>query len=117
MNVTVAFCCNDERGNFAGRVVEIGIEDMIRLEAPHERGLLMKWTERDRYTNVQIGRRAFATVGKRQVCIGNVFWDAIGMSAKQARALVEYLLGFGWAITEHACEGPFADFAAQEQTR
>lgn len=107
----VMFCCNDERGDFAGRVEQVSVGNELELVCSKERPPVMKWTERERYTNVQIGRRAYPCVGKRQTCVGNVFWDAITMTETAALKLVAGLLNNGWSVEQYAEDGPFAALA------
>jgi hypothetical protein len=107
----VMFCCNDERGHFAGRVEQVSIGGEIELVCVADRSPVMKWTERDRYTHAQIGRRAYRCVGKRQTCVGNVFWDAIEMPETEALKLVAGLLNNGWSVEQYAEDGPFASLA------
>jgi hypothetical protein len=109
----VMFCCNDERGMFAGRVAAVEIQDEVSLIWPSDREPVMRWTERPRYTNVQVGRRAFACTN-RQSCVGNVFWDSADMTAAQACALVEHLIASGWLVEMRADDGPFAVIAAPD---
>lgn len=102
------FCCNDGHGIFTGHVAAIDVHDEISLIWPSDREPVMKWTERDRYTNVQVGRRAFSCTN-RQSCVGNVFWDSADMTLAQARLLVSHLLSSGWLVEMRALDGSFAD--------
>lgn len=98
---TVMLCCNDERGNFTGRVEQVSIEDEIRLESRTERGLGVAF---DR-SLLRVSRRYFRC-SNHQSCVGNIFHDAVSMEKDSAKLLVEYLIERGWSITEHACDGP-----------
>lgn len=106
----VMLCCNDERGNFAGRVVAIDIEDEIHIACAMDRGSTIRFLMKPAGDVVKIGRRTFAC-DHRQCCVGNVFWDSVSMSRIAAYALVRSLLESGWVVEEHAEEGPFADLA------
>lgn len=108
----VMLCCNDERGKFSGRVNEVDIADEIRIVCTKERGPTMAFLCSNGETpdRVRVGTRIFAC-RDRDVWVGNVFWDATSMSLEVARELVSHLLANGWAVEEHAENGPFADLA------
>jgi hypothetical protein len=111
----VMFCCNDDRGNFAGRVEAIEIHDEIRLFSPKATPPVMKWTERPAYTNVQVGRRAFSC-RNHQAWVGNWCWDTATMTEKQALLLIKHLLETGWVVEEWAESGPFSQLVAEHRT-
>ena len=56
MILTVNFCCNDDRGDFAGRVIEIQIGEECRLYCKRERGSKM---QREPGLGVRVGRTWF----------------------------------------------------------
>jgi hypothetical protein len=107
---TVMLCCNDERGMPTGRVEQIQIEDEIHLEHGG-RGLALGFG--DEMIRIS-GRHRFAASGY-MTCVGNVFWDAVGMETAEAKRLVEHLLSTGWTVVEHADRGPFAALARKER--
>lgn len=101
---TVMLCCNDERGNFTGRVEQVSIGDEIHLEATGRAPTLRFEPE-----FIKVGRARF-DCRSHQTWVGNVFWDAVNMDEVAAANLVEHLLSLGWTITEQACDGPFAKY-------
>lgn len=103
----VMFCCNDERGNFTGRVVELDIADEVHLRCSNDRGLSIRFLFP---AGVKVGRRTFGG-GDRQLWVGNVFWDSFSMTLGPARELVAYLIASGWVVEGAADDGPFADLA------
>lgn len=109
----VMFCCNDERGMFAGHVEIVDVFDHARLVCQRERPPKMKWIERASYTSVKIGRRFFLCSG-RQVNVGNRFWDSATMTTTQCALLLRHLLANGWSVEEHAEDGPFAGLLSKE---
>lgn len=118
MTHRVMFCCNDERGQFAGQVEIVEVGGEARLVCQKPRPPTMKWHEHPTYTNVQVGRRSFACQnGSRQVNVGNVFWDSASMTTTQARLLIAHLLETGWTVEEHAEDGPFADLVVEKTLR
>jgi hypothetical protein len=104
--VLVSFCCNDDRGNFADVVRELQIGDDIHIACTKERPPVMRRED----GKVRVGRCVYRC-GSWTSWHGNVFWDAVGMDIDQARYLVRWLLGHGWAVEQYAHEGPFADLA------
>lgn len=114
----VMLCCNDEHGHFAGRVCEVQVGDEIRIACTKERGPTMAFLCSDGETpdRVRVGACIFTCSG-RNSWVGNVFWESTSMSLDTARLLVRELLGHGWAIEEHAEDGPFADLAATHESR
>ena len=106
----VMLCCNDEHGNFAGRVTWIDIADEIRIASTNTLGAYVAFWQGRHGLEVKVIRRKF-DCSQRMVCVGNVFWDSVAMSIETARELVTYLLASGWVVEEHAEEGPFADLA------
>lgn len=105
MSLTVAFRCNDERGNPEGYVDNIDIVDEMRLYCRKAPPVLRRI---DAFGKVQVGRCTLRC-GEWTPWFGNVFWDATTLSLTNARALVAYLLRHDWAIEEHAEDGPLAD--------
>lgn len=110
----IMLCCNDERGDSAGRVNHVEIGDEISLAWPTDRGRVMKWSKVDQcgtswvIGGIQIGRRRYTCRG-RNSCVGNIFWDATSMTLEEARRLVRDLIVSGWVVEQHADDGPFAD--------
>lgn len=105
----VMFCCNDERGVFTGRVTNVEIGDEISLVWPKDHGPSLRWFGSGKFMQVQIGRGRRMVCDRRDVCVGNVFWDATSMQLETARKIVRALLASGWAVEMHADDGPFAD--------
>lgn len=102
----VMFCCNDDRGNFAGRVEEIEVGDLVRIVAVN--APTFRVLPRDQ---IKIGRRYYATRGEWSEWVGNIFWNSVSMREEEALRLVRELLANGWAVEEWAEEGPFAEIA------
>lgn len=103
----VMLCCNDERGDFTGRVESVEVSDEIRLSGPAR-------TLRFLDDRIKVGRRTYPC-RDRAVMVGNVFWDAVSMAEGAARELVEYLKASGWTVEECSADGPFAR-VAEERT-
>lgn len=100
----VMFLCNDERGNFTGRAEVVEIENEVKLVCQRERGVAMRYVP----VGVKIGRWTYPC-RDTSTWAGNVFWDSALLDASHARQLVARLLEGGWAVEEHAEEGPLAD--------
>lgn len=109
----VMFCCNDERGMFAGRVEIVEVDDHVRLVYQRARPPRMRWLELTQSTKIAIGRQAFA-YKNRQVNVGNVFWDSATMTTTQCALLLRHLLANGWSVEERAEDGPFAGLLSKE---
>lgn len=62
--------------------------------------------------SVKVGRHNWAC-RDRQVCVGNIFWDAVSMHADTASLLVADLIASGWTVEEHAEDGPFAKLVGE----
>jgi hypothetical protein len=95
------FCCNDERGNFTGRIEHVAIdEENITLVGPsityrvEERGIL-------------VGRRRFSHIDAAD-WVGHWFWNSATLHTQEAKRLVSYLLERGWRAEEWPSDGPFA---------
>lgn len=94
--VWVSLCCNDDRGNCAGRVRKVDIDDdgeLIELESPW-------WSENDYdrvFPSVRIEARhvrvghARLLVSRDRDWYGNIFWHGFEVFADDARKLVRYL--------------------------
>lgn len=109
---SVMFCCNDERGNFTGRVEAIEVGEEIRLVWPSDRAPTLRFRDSTPPT-VQVGRRNYPCRG-RQCWVGNVCWDATSMEADTAHLFVDHLLASGWVVEEHAEDGLFANLVTPQ---
>ena len=95
--ITVGFCCNDDHGMFAARVEGIDIGGDVRLVGPRigaKATRMLVGKER-----VKIGRRWFGCT-RWMSGVGNIFWDATGMTPSEAHRLLRYLLETGWCVEE-----------------
>lgn len=106
-NHLVMFCCNDERGVFAGRVEQVSIGNEIELVWPGDRAPALRIFA----GMLQVGRGKRYPFWDRRTCVGNIFWDSVKMDEGTARSLVEYLLAIGFAVELFAEDGPFTDLA------
>lgn len=99
--VSVMFCCNDERGYSAGRVVKVDVEDdgaMIEVEAPGFPDAGPRFATG--YQRVKLSRRQFYLEPRSyRTHVGNVFWDGARLARAEARRLLAYLLSLGWTVT------------------
>lgn len=97
----VSFACNDDRGNFAGRIEEVSIEKVeLHLEGPS-----IVYREEDR--RLLVGRRRFDHLGTT-VWVGNWCWNGAYMHSAEARRLVKYLIERGWKARTGPADGPWA---------
>lgn len=99
----VTFCCNDDRGNFTGRVSDIHVGREIMLSGSSRAVRFLS-------DGVKVGKHTYSC-SNYSVWTGNLFWDSVSMSTASARLLVETLLATGWKVEEYAVEGPFSDLA------
>jgi hypothetical protein len=99
--ISVLFCCNDDRGNFTGRVDCVEVANDIRIT-----GLPRKLEIRD--GRAKVSRHEYPC---HDVVpwVGNIMWDGCSMSLTDARRLVRNLIDSGWTVEEWTEEGPFAD--------
>lgn len=102
----VTFRCNDDRGNFTGRVSDIHVGREIMLSGSSR-------TLRFLSDGVKVGRYIY-TCSDYSVWTGNLFWDSVSMSRASARCLVEDLLAAGWMVEAYAEDGPFSDLVRSE---
>ena len=93
--IRVAFCCNDDRGNFASRVSEIvfGDHDLVI-----EGGPVVMRREDDMVKVSRIWLAGYEWV----VWHGNLFWDSCEMTVAASKRLARFLLARGWTVTERA---------------
>lgn len=93
--IRVAFCCNDDRGNFTGRVDEIifGDHDLVIEGGP----VLMR-----RDDDMVKVSRIWSAGSEWTVWHGNLFWDSCEMTVTAAKRIVKFLLRRGWKVTERA---------------
>lgn len=102
-------CCNDERGNPLRHVERFDFEDAdshrMSLEGPAVSFKVVACGPGG--TTYRISRRMF--FAKRvQHHVGNLCWDALSMSEREALLLLEYLGARRYQATDWTLEGPFA---------
>jgi hypothetical protein len=100
---SVMFCCNDDRGNFTGRVEQVEVANDIRLVGLPRKMAVMP-------TMVKVSRHTYEC-SDFVPWVGNIFWDACSMSESEALRLVRDLITSGWTVEEYAERGPFAKLA------
>lgn len=121
--IRVSFACNDERGMFAGECASVEFDDFdgdnavtVESSAPAS----FEWLKLEgRVDGVHL--KASMTGGPvssvsiqvdgHDTWVGNWCWDACSMALDDARALLTWLLGHGYQLSEWSLEGPFADLA------
>lgn len=95
--ITVSFCCNDERGNCAGRVRAVHVDDdgeTIEMESP--------WASENDYDrvfpsihfearHVRVGHLRLLMTADR-AWHGNIFWHGVQLFRDDAKRLVRYLV-------------------------
>ncbi len=88
---TISLACNDDGGNFAGRVDAITIDDVIQLEGDPLRIAIGKTTIIE---GMVVRARGHTT------WYGNMMWDAIRQDAHDTARLLEHLRRKHWTIIE-----------------
>lgn len=93
--IRVSFCCNDDRGNFSGRVSEIifGDRDLVIEGGPV---LMRRDGEMVKVNRIWIAGSEWTTWH------GNIFWDSCLITVTAAKRLAKWLLARGWKVTERA---------------
>lgn len=116
--VTVAFACNDERGNETERVEAVNFVSeehgnvdlccqMPRGQAFRRSGPMTHLGPDYTAANVKVGRRYFTAKGWRP-WYGNMAWNATGMTLPEAERLLRYLLDCGYTVQDYDCDTPFS---------
>lgn len=106
---SVMFLCNNDHGLPTGGVECVEVTDEIKLTCQSVRPKTFRLSGR----RLKVGRYHYEHLGS-QSCVGNLYWDAATMHVAEARRLIRNLLADGWAVEEHAEEGPFAHLARRQ---
>lgn len=105
MTIAIGLCCNDDHGNFAGKVDAINVRALdLQLECPMWEGHSCRFDKQSQ--RVKISRRWFAYQYYRE-WVGNWAWDEIEMDLAEASRLLNYLRKLGWTWSAgytEACE-------------
>lgn len=113
--IRVEFCCNDERGNFAGRFSCVRFEDHRGFDATLD-GPVTRISVLDG-ERVRVGRRIFDLSGQR-CWVGNMLWDRFDARSKpEALRLLACLLDRGFQAIDRTTEGPFAKVITAHEQR
>lgn len=110
MMIRVSFCCNDQRGNFTGKVDAVDFHDRRGFEARLQGPTIRFDHETDGAVpgRVKVGRRKFE-VTEYRYGVGNWCWDGVAMSQAESQRLLTYLLERGFQVEEWTTSGgPFA---------
>jgi hypothetical protein len=118
-SIRVAFCCNDERGHFTGKVEGVDFSDSRGFEARLSRGAGIRFDlDGTPAHRVKVGRRLFEIAPGSVISgYGNWCWDAVSMSRGEALRLLAYLLTRDFDVEEYSLEGPFARVVQQHKRR
>lgn len=120
--VTVAFACNDDRGDETLRCEAInfvseehGNADLV-CQMPRGRALYRVRDERGTTGVIllRIGRRTFRAISWTR-WYGNMAWNATQMTLTEAERLLRYLLACGDTVEGYDCDGPFATIIEEHE--
>lgn len=108
--VTVAFACNDERGNFTGRTEAVNFvseeHGNVDLCCQMPRGQVVR-LEPEMEDGLRVGRRQFRACGWTE-WYGNMAWNATRMTLAETERLLRHLLACGYTVEGYDCDTPFA---------
>lgn len=111
--ISVSFCCNDDRGSFAGRVRAVHIDadgDTIELESPYLSEsaynrvfplIRFEWPQQ-----IYVGHLRLLMVSEKD-WHGNIFWHQVTLLRDDVKRLARYLVdvrGFQVCAWPHATD-------------
>lgn len=122
MSAFISFCCNDVRGNDAGRIEYVDLEDhrgfLARMQGP---ALTFRHAPNGTLADggrVKVGRRFFSIhpASYKSWC-GNWCWDGARFDLAEAQRLLAYLIQRGWQAEDWDTEGPWVRLIEQSRER